>query len=170
MYRRSMIFVGVALLAIVAVLICVIPRFTKVDITLHATKTNSQGESLGEYEISLQGNRLDYISGNASLDISVSPFDELSQFIPIRNANTNIDGLIKTEPGTDILCVHYSAWDNKTDAFVVYDIGFSPDMDRWIFVNATEGIYYVSSVSGAYTSQELVDYFHSMIPIGVHPS
>lgn len=168
MYKRSMIFVIVVFLIIAVVLVCVIPRFTRVNITLNATKINAQGEALGTYEIFLHGNRLDYISGNSALDVSISEFDDMIQFIPFGRDNTGTK--ITTEPGSDIPCARYSAWDSKSDTVVDFDIGFSPDMDRWIFINTDDKVYYVSSVSGTYTSTELMEYFSNLIPNNITAS
>ena len=156
MYKRSIIIVIATVLVIAAALVCVIPQFTNVDATLNATKINEQGEALGTHEIVLRGNRLDYLLTDAALEVAISPFDSLSGFVA--------EGKIKTATGKDICYVLYSASNAVTDDVAIIRICFSPEMDRWVFVNDTDQVYYVASVSGAYSTQELVEYFRPLIP------
>ena len=165
MYKRAMIFVVVVLILTAAVLICVVPRFTKVDIFLNATKFSAQGETVGTYEIAIHGNQLDYIFGDSALDVNISAFDSYSQFEAARSGKYGSEGLVHTEPGTEIFCALYSAWNTDTDTVAIFDIYFSPDLDRWLFLNVSDKLYYVASASGSHTTQELVEYFSAQIPI-----
>lgn len=156
MHKRSIIFVITAVLVIAAILVCVFPKFTPVDVSLQATKLNEKGETLGTYEIHIRGNRLDYLFADSALDVSITSFDDLSGF--------KCHGKIETTPGTDICYVLYSASNSATDDVAFFEIGFSPDMDRWIFLNTTDKVYYVASVNEQYSIQELIEYFRPMIP------
>lgn len=156
MYKRALIILIALFVAIAAVLICVIPRFTAVDATLSATKYNEKGETLYASETSIRGSRLDHLFGADAMDIHIAPFDDLSNF--------TINGKIQTIPGTEICYVLSSASNAATGDAAFFEIGFSPDMGRWAIVNTTDRVYYVGSDSGEYTPQELVEYFKPLIP------
>ena len=156
MYKRSLIILFALFLAIAAALICVIPRFTAVDATLSAAKYNEKGEALDAPEITIRGDHLDYLFGADALDIHIAPFDDLSEF--------TINSKIQTKPGTEICYVLSSASNAATGDVAFFEIGFSPNMDRWALVNTTDRVYYVGSDSGEYTPRELVEYFKPLIP------
>ena len=156
MYKRSLIILFALFLAISAALICVIPRFTAVDATLSAAKYNEKGEALDAPEITIRGDHLDYLFGADALDIHIAPFDDLSEF--------TINSKIQTKPGTEICYVLSSASNAATGDVAFFEIGFSPNMDRWALVNTTDRVYYVGSDSGEYTPRELVEYFKPLIP------
>ena len=159
MHKRAMLFIIIAVLVTAVVLGCVIPRFTRLDVSLSASKIDANGEILGTYDIFLHGNYLKYITGKTALDVSVSAFDHLEQFIPVRNGRNKIDVEIQSWPGDETLYVHYSAWDMEQDRSVLVKICFSPDMDRWMLTDMSDQVYYLGSVSGTYTVQELLTYF-----------
>lgn len=156
MHKKAMIFVITAIIIIAAILVCVIPRFTGVDATLQATKFNNRGESVGAHDIVLSGNRLDYLFSDTALELSVSAFDILRDFV--------VETELKTASGGEMFYVLYSAVNTAKDDVDVIRVGFSPDMDRWVFVNDTDQVYYVASVSGDYSAEELVEYFRPLIP------
>lgn len=153
---KAKIIVVVALFIFATILVCLIPRFTGVDVTLQAVKITNQGEALDTYEIVLRGNRLDYLFGNTALDLSIAPFDELSGFTS--------HGEVKSLTESEIFYAFFSAVNAATDDVAFLKLGFSPDMDRWILVNDTDQVYYVASVSGVYTTEELAEYFSRLIP------
>lgn len=157
MHKKATILVIMAVLIIAAVLVCMIPRFTHVENTaLQATKLTNRGEILGTYEIVLRGSRQDYLFGDPVLELSVAPFDILRDFV--------METEIRTATAGEICYVLYSATNTATDDANVIRIYFSPDMDRWLFLNDTDLTCYVASVSGAYSAQNLMDYFGSVIP------
>ena len=157
MYKKALITVIAAVVLIAAVLICVIPRFHSVDVTLQTTKFNKQGESLGTYDIHIHGNRLDYLSGKDELEVTISTFDNLMNGHVAREK-------IRTLPGSGIGFVYYFVSNAATRDSVSFEIAFSPDMERWVFCNVSNKVYYLGSVDGKQNTQELVEYFHSFIP------
>ena len=156
MYKRALIILIALFVVIAAVLICVIPRLTAVNVVLSAAKYNEKGEALDAPEITIRGDHLDYLFGADALDIHIAPFDDLSEFA--------INSKIQTKPGTEICYVLSSASNAATGDVAFFEIGFSPDMDRWAIVNTTDRVYYVGSDSGEYTPRELVEYFKPLIP------
>ena len=156
MHKRSIIFLIVVVVLVAAALICMIPRFKVVDATLLATKITHRGEVLGAYEIVLNGTRQDYLFGNPVLELSVAPFDILRDFVA--------ESEIRIAAGGEICYALYSVVNTETNNVDVLRICFSPDMDRWLILNDMSLICYVSSVSGDYSAEQLMEYFDPVIP------
>ena len=156
MHKRAMITIICFVVVIAVALICVIPRFRPVDATMQAAKFNGQGKSVGTYEVAIRGNRKGYLFGKDFLELSVSPFDDLTGFFS--------DGEIRTLPGDGAEYILYTAINENTQDVVTVEFVFTSDMDRWLFLNVTEQSYYVASVDGKYSTQELLEFFQSLIP------
>ena len=157
MYKKALVTVILAVVLIAAVLVCVIPRFHPVEVSLQTTKLNEQGESLGKYDVHIHGNRLDYLFGKDELEVTISTFDNLMNGFVAREK-------IRTFPGSGIGFVYYFVSDAATRDSVTFTIYFSPDMERWVFRTVPDEVYYIGSVDGKYNTQELMEYFHSFIP------
>ena len=164
MNKKATTFIIAVVLIAIAVMICVIPRFTKVDVTLNAAKMDTDGNTLGTYEISIHGNKEDYISGKSALDVDIAPFDGLKSFQASTNGSNGIEGYIWSMPGSDYLHITLSAYNGDGSLPDDLTLYFSPDMDRWLLMNTTNKVFYVGSVSGNCTTEELLEYFQSAIP------
>ena len=94
----------------------------------------------------------------------ISPFDNLTSFQPSTDGATGTEGIIHSFPLTDVSYVIYSAWNTDVNDMAMCEIGFSPDLDKWIILDYATDTFYVASASGSHTTQELVAYFSTLIP------
>lgn len=85
------------------------------------------------------------------------------------DTTTGIEGRISAAPENDILYVFYYGQQENApvydDSLTHFRLGFSPDMNRWIFINDSNRVYYAACISGNYSAQELVEYFRILIPV-----
>ena len=164
MNKKATTFIIAVVLIAIAVMICVIPRFTKVDVTLNATKMDAEGNALGTYEISFHGNKKDYISGDSALDINILPFDDLKNFQASTNESNGIEGYIWSTPGCNYFYIALTAYSGDAQLPDYLTLYFSPDRDKWVLLNGIGKVFYVGSVSGNCTTEELLEYFQNVIP------
>lgn len=162
----SCIVVGIA---VIAALLWFVPRSTRVDHTLSASKFDHHGDLVRTTEIRISGRKLDYLFQDSRVEFTITPFDGLAWIEPVLYANTNQEGHLSTAPENDILYTFYYGFPTNppvyNDSMTQFRLGFSPDMDRWIIINDSDKVYYVASVSGNYSPQELVEYFRVLIPV-----
>lgn len=166
--KVQIITLVVASIVIAAALLWFIPRTTQIDHTLRFSKFDHHGNELGTTEIRIAGRKLDYLFQDSRVDFTIAPFDGLVWLKPTLHANTNQEGHLNTALENGILFTYYygchvniSGYDEGMPQF---RLGFSPDMDRWIIINDSDKVYYVASVSGKYSTKELVEYFRILIP------
>ena len=165
--KVQIITLVVASIVIAAALLWFIPRSTRIDYTLTTSKIDRFGKEIGTTEIRIAGRKLDYLFQDSRVDFTIAPFDGLVWLKPALHANTNQEGHLETAMENDILYTfYYGAHENFSshDGMTQLRLGFSPDMDRWIIINDSDRFYYVASISGEYSAQELVEYFSILIP------
>ena len=158
--RKFIIVIAiVVLMATISTLLFLLPRTTKIDYTLNTTRFNAQGEQTGDIQISVHGQQKKALFRDPQIELSVEPFDRLAWLKVI-----TADEEASPYRHEDLQFFFYSAAD-WTGKVVMVTVGFDANMDSWIFVNHTRQVYYVASVSGKYSPQELVEYFRVLIPV-----
>ena len=158
--RKFIIVIAiVVLMATISTLLFLLPRTTKIDYTLNTTRFNAQGEQTGDIQISVYGQQKKALFRDPQIELSVEPFDRLAWLKVI-----TADEEASPYRHEDLQFFFYSAAD-WTGKVVMVTVGFDANMDSWIFVNHTRQVYYVASVSGKYSPQELVEYFRVLIPV-----
>lgn len=133
---------------------------------MSAAKYNTDGEEIKTVNISISGNKLDYLSGQSRLDVVIADFDYLHSFQAsvIHAGDVMITGGIGTFSAMDYYSTYFTALTDHDSQIIFFEIFFSPDMDRWMLMNYSSKVFYVGSVSGANTTQELIEYFKACIP------
>lgn len=161
--RLIVIIVGIAL---VIATICIAPWPTRIDVELEAFKYDANGNQIGTSTIYVKGTKLEYLFRMDRLQISINSFDghrniELANFT---NGTSEITGAILKKGNFYKTSVH--GWYTPTNELFFGDLGFSDNMDRWIFCNHTEegGLYYIASINNTYSNEELLDYFSLLFP------
>ena len=166
MNKKSSVIILCIGIAAIVLLCLLLPRTSSV--TLHAVKFDSAGQMVGQVEIPLQYtaasalskslkrvtiSEFDGFCGITIKDFSrgVSPFRD---YLRITVAISNLTGDLPTpdNPSFDGM---------QSEAFRCI-VKVSPDLDRWMICiqnDSYEEFIYVSSVSGADTAQQLLDYF-----------
>lgn len=166
--KVQMISLVVFGIVIVAALLWFIPRSTRIDYTLTTSKIDRFGKEIGTTEIRIAGRKLDYLFQKSRADFTITPFDGLAWIKPAMYGNTGTEGRIATAIANGILYTHYYGCledaSGQGDDMTHFTLGFSPNMDRWIIRNDSDKVYYVASVNGMYSTQELVEYFRILIP------
>lgn len=161
----SWVIVG---MLVIGALLWFIPHSMRVEHTLRFSKFDHHGKELGTTEIRISGRKLDYLFQDSRVDFTITPFDGLVWIKPAMYGNTGTEGRIATAMENGILYTHYYGCledaSAQGDDMTQFRLGFSPDMDRWIIINDSDRYYYVASISGNDSAQELVEYFRILIP------
>ena len=125
-------------------------------LTVAMTKLDADGSTRGTCEITITGSRMKYPSGTQCLHIEITGLPGVQKIQPVKFTNTNITGEIESYPKMfdfyEVTCVEWGDGDFIT-------LRCSPDFDRWALSHSTGEPFYVGSVSGNYTPQELAGYF-----------
>ena len=165
---KRILFWLIFCILVIAALLWFIPRSTRVDHTLITAKFDQSGNLIGNTEIRISGRKLDYLFRDSRVDFTITPFEGLVWIKPVTFGKAGVEGLVSTAMENGILYTYYHGWFEdaftQADGWGQFTLGFSPDMDRWFIRNDTCKVYYVASVSGKYSSQELVEYFRILIP------
>lgn len=166
MYKNSLVFLLCLAVILVAYFLWTFPFMTPVDLTLNAVRMDHEGNVTGDAMIHVQGTRYDYLFQMPRLDVNITPFDGHYDIYAATFTSDygDVVGAVRSYESDEYEFVTYAGmYEPKNDMFIG-TLGFSPDMDQWIFCNKTYGVYYVSSVSGEYTAAELAEYFHWLMP------
>ena len=156
--RRSIIFLIILSIFIVLIGLYNIPLSTPVKLTLDAVKIDDEGNSLGTVQIVMSGAKLEYFFKPSRIDVYIHPFDGVVGIKPVDNTQ----GQIEAFPRRDFLFAKYYGTDEITGDTVFCELGFSKDMQQWIIRNNSKHVSYVCSADGAYTAQELIQYFNGL--------
>ena len=152
------------ILLVIAAIVCFLPRSTRISQTFNAVKLDQNGSEICTVEISVSGQKLDYPRKDPRLIISIAPFDIYDR-IQAAEWVDQPKGYIRIYPGTDLWHTSFSAARNDTKEIDDFYLFISPEWDRFAIVDFHSNIYYVSSVEGDYSPQELFEYFRILFPV-----
>lgn len=163
--KKQITFVAIAFGIIVVILLAIIgyniyntPRpvdTAAFPLTVTMTKLDANGNTLSTCKITIEGQKLKYLSGKECLDVEITGLPGVDK-IEADEATDGITGEIMSYPGRfEWQTVSCSKW----PGFGFVSLMFSPDLDRWALSSSTGDPFYVGSVSGKYTPQELAEYF-----------
>lgn len=170
MNKKKLILFMIITILLAVVLICLVPRYTSIDLALNAVKLDTDGNEVGTVLIRIQGCKLDYLLRADRLELSIFPFDDLTS-IELSESD-GITGAIQSREGVDYLVCPLGGMYTPSNESFFGDLGFSPDLDRWVFCNHTggDGAYYVASASGNDSTEDLVAYFEGLVDLSTAAS
>lgn len=174
---RKKIFIPIIILVLIIALACCFLHFQlPYEHTLNAVKLDAQGNEVGTVEIPVTGTARRSVFHLNRIIAEVAPFDGISGF-DIDSAKyekfIDEDFLHRTFSITDIgskediMDAVSSDFEGYSPTSYTYYISISEDFDRWLIhvvVGDNEPVYYLASVSGKYTAQELRDFFGTRLP------
>ena len=85
MSKRKLIITIVAVLLVVAALICCIPQYTRIDAVMDAAKIDKNGNLLGYTTVRIQSNRWDFLFFPSFFTLKVYDFDDYKSFTVTRH-------------------------------------------------------------------------------------
>ncbi len=167
MDKKSSVIILCIGIAVIVLLCLLLPRTSSV--TLHAVKLDATGQVVGQVEIPLKYTAASALSKRLKR-VTISEFDGFCG-ITITDASRGVS------PFRDYLSITVGVGNHTGDLPTPDNPSFdgmqsqgfrcivevSPDLDRWMIriqdTDSKEEFIYVSSVSGADTAQQLLDYF-----------
>lgn len=170
MYKKLAI-IAIICIVVIGVILLVLPRTTSV--TLHAVKFDAQGNEIGQVDIPLEYTVKPVFSKNLK-KITVGEFDGFggTEVIATDRATSDLQDyysitvVIGDSTGDLPTSDHPSLDHLESDSYRCI-VSASPDLDRWmirvLFGNENVEYFYVSSISGDNTPQELLDYFDTSL-------
>ena len=133
-------------------------RSTPFDLTLNATKFDKDGNEIGTTQITIRGNRLDYLFQKDRVEIEVDPFDEWSRFLQIKDASSGKKGEIFSYKNK----IKWMTFDAvEGDEFASCILYFTTDFDHFaLYILGDEGkTTYLASVGNDHTADKVLDHF-----------
>ena len=160
-----------AIILVLAALIYCVPSRTRVDVTLNAVKLDEDGTPIGTAKIHIEGYMLDYLLQDDRMELEIDPIENFDR-ISLRGVNGNkqqdvIDRFGKEYFGMDYLSVRFYGWDTFSESTASGLIYFTEEFECFAFQCKSfqqSPVYYVASVSGDYTTDELISFFNGLVP------
>ena len=144
---------------------------SKFEKTLLCTKLDNDGNSIGTAQIAIQLSAQDDLLQSDTHEISIAPFDGLSQLI----FGNESDGTPQKprKIADEFWCIHWLA-PTTTNDLISGSAYYSLDFEYWAFSYdlpnneslENESVYFVASTSGTRTTEEIVEYFRGLVPRG----
>jgi len=165
----SIIFQCAVVCLLVAALLYFTTWPTRADLTLDAVMLDAQGNELGTEQIRMKGYRLDYLFRESRMRLQIEPFGDLNYVSLTGNDRKHsvIQRFDKDLFGTEYLSISFYGGDRVLNDVVLWEMYFTEEMDRfaiWGHAAGQDSIYYAASVSGNYTTQEIMEYFSGVLP------
>ena len=164
------IILSTALLLLIAALLYYVPWSTPIDETITFVKLSYTGEVIGTFQTRMQGKKLNYLFQDDRMLLSFEPFDNLKDIEPIHFTNQK-DGIIKCleSPHSDTqwMMLTYEGFNTTNNNEVRLNIVFCEDFDRLAIiceVSSFSNVAYITSISGEYTTEQLMEYFDGFLP------
>lgn len=159
--RRKIFCLIIVSVVMVITLVGFIPQTTHFDVTLEAAKLEGNRSVVENVTMHIWGNYNDYLFLTDRVEVSIAPFDDLRSF-KLSTVN-GVEGGIKSVGDQPYIVVACHGWSASTEEMIFADLAFSKDYDRWLFSNLSTNEHYVASASGKYSTDELIDFFSSLL-------
>ena len=164
MSTKAKIITVISIIALltVAALLYFVPRTTPVDISFLAVKLDKNGSDLGLAQITIKGQKLDYLFRDSRLDVEISPFDGMTVIFVDEDGKGT---LTTTEiGGHQLMTLTVAVYFQEEDDASWLDITFTEEMDCFAFYLSRDKVYYVGSASGNYDTRGVLNYFNAISP------
>ena len=146
-------------LIVLACILYFVPWSTPFDLTLNATKLDSDGNEIGTTQIHIQGKRLNYLFQMDRVDFELDPIDGWKSFGLSTYGTTQRKGVIIESPSGNIKAVTMHAIGDSDTAFVTLYFTDSFDHFALRFVQDGETTTYLASVGEDHTADKVIDHF-----------
>ena len=160
----SICVICLAVIAVIVALLYCFPRQTSIDVTLNAVKLDEDGNEIGTAQLHLTGRYVNYFILEDQLELSIDPIDGLMHIKTLDKPG--LPRSLGNYTGTEYWRHFLSAYDatNNIGAFV--ELYCTEEFDRLAFyvIGVKKNTYYVTSVSGNYTTREIIEYFNGLVP------
>lgn len=130
------------------------------------TKVDQEGNASLDFQLNIEGSVGESSDGTAWLRAKIDSFDSITDIETVNDSDSDLPE-IQTLPSMELQFVICSGLDGGKPAAV--NLYFSPDLERWMFYNISDKTYFVGSVNGKYSTQDLYEYFSPII-IGHWPA
>lgn len=154
--------VAIFLVALVAVIFAVVaalvlPKTTEISQTFTVNKYSLLTGTLQDtMELTVTGTRQDYLFTDSIADWHLEAFED---FYQIKTTTlSDVEGLIKESASGKYEYVRLLAY-GETVYSTYFTLAFSPDYDYWMMFCDYDNSYYIGSVSGTATEEELLAFF-----------
>ena len=161
----SICVICLAVVAVIVALLYCFPRQTLIDVTLNAVKLDEDGNEIGTAKLHITGRYVNYFILEDQLELSIDPIDGLMHI-----ETTDKSGLPRSlgnQTGTEYWMHSMGAYDSDANGMTFVGFFCTEEFDRLAIrmSNAKQGdFWYVTSVSGDYTVQEIIEYFGGIVP------
>ena len=168
--RKKTVITIISILLTVVFLAGVVYHFpwpTKIDKTLTMTKLDTKGNEVGAFELHLTGTKLNYLFQEDRYVIKADEFDNIKH---IKNSDSgdNRFGIpflhFGKEWGKEYSWLYLAGYAHPD--VVLMRLYFTQEQDRYALVctgGYREEWSYVGSLSGNYTTQEIVEYYKGFV-------
>lgn len=156
------------ILCAIGALLYFVPFTAQIDLTLNTIKLDKDGNAIGTAEIHLEGQRWDYLFQEDRIYLEIDPFDNYKNIVTRSDGEYNIvDRFGKEYYGKDYKIIRFDGWDKEAAVPAMGFIYFDENFDCFAFMGNSlqdDEYYYIASVSGAYTTEELIAFFNGLVP------
>ncbi len=161
--KLLLIIPAVILLVMIGLIVYWNPPSTPVSYKFDAVKIDADGNELGNFTIELSGRKIEPYFDNPRLDLTMTPFDGQSDLVT-ESDTAKFPGaeIVKHRSGA-FLTIDCGVFDRSENYYKSIELCFSPDFDRWVYHEIGGEVYYVGSVSGNDSVEELYDYINPLI-------
>lgn len=161
----SICVICLVVVASIAVLLYSFPRQTPIDVTLNAVKLDEDGNEIGTAKLHITGRYVNYFILEDQLELSIDPIDGLMHIKTMDKPG--LPRSLGNQTGTEYWMHSMSAYDPDANAGAFLDFFCTEEFDRFAIrlISGEQGnFWYVTSVSGDYTAQEIIEYFSGIVP------
>lgn len=163
--KKRLLVIGAIVIAIIA--ICLLSFPIPYNQTLNAVKLDAVGNEIGTVQISIEGRKWCSLLQKDYLDVNVGGFDDI---LPMQiNTSEWRKNVFEEYQSATFAIVNSSLGSTDGTASTVYGytLNVCPDFDRWVILIRSGTVtqaYYVGSISGNYTTEEIAEYFNVLVP------
>lgn len=137
---------------------------TLVDLRLDTVRLNKNGEKLGEQQFHITGYYRDYLLKDDPIYLEIEPFEE---FVLCKTApNAEMELIEMPQHNVVWGIIHFTTLSGSVKEGGFWLL-FTEEFDRFMLINNDQESCYVGSVSGNYTTYEIVEYFNSFWVTGI---
>jgi hypothetical protein len=137
-----------------------------IDMTIDVGRLDDRGYEIEKVPFDITGYYRDYLFKTDVLYLDMEPVKKNLSWIQGAES-ASIFWVEKEEYNCTMMYTLVCGYSSSSNSIDVFDFVTTDEFDRFIITWEDEGVFYAGSVSGKYTSREIVEFFNQFVDTGI---
>lgn len=137
-----------------------------IDMTVDAVRVDKSGREIETLQLDISGYYRNYLFGAGNIYLNIEPSKKNIGSMKTGNS-TELSWCEHENKNAAVASIYLGGYDVNKDRMYSLWLTTTDELDRFVIWSKEEGVFFVGSVGGKYTAQEIVAYFNDFTNTGI---